>query len=84
MQTVLLSGHKWTVISPSIYTFAGYPVWLAYRPGRLSGEATGEAGWHLAINGDYDGARPWPSRDCAAAAIAQAFLEHELFGEEAL
>lgn len=74
MTTVLLSGHKWTAVSPSIYVLDGYPVWLAYN---------GEA-WYLAINGDYDGARPWPSRDCAAAAIAQAFVEHELFGKEAL
>lgn len=74
MTTVLLSGRKWHAVSPSTYTLDGYPVWLAY-----SGRA-----WYLAINGDYDGARPWPSRDCAAAAIAQAFLEHEMFGEEAL
>lgn len=74
MTTVLLSGHKWTAISPSIYTLDGYPVWLAFNGGA----------WHLAINGSYDNARSWPSRDCAAAAIAQAFLEHELFGEEAL
>lgn len=85
MTTIFLSGHKWRAVSPSTYTLDGYPVWLAYRPRAVSGEARqGEAGWYLAINGDYDGARPWPSRDCAAAAIAQAFLEHELFGEEAL
>lgn len=74
MTPILLSGHKWHAVSPSTYILAGYPVWLAFN---------GES-WYLAINGDYDGARPWPSRDCAAAAIAQAFLEHELFGEEAL
>lgn len=68
MTTVLLSGHKWHVVSPSVYVLVGYPVWLAFN---------GEA-WYLAINGSYDNARPWPSRDCAAAAIAQAFLEHEL------
>lgn len=74
MTTILLSGHKWHAVSPSLYTLDGYPVWLAFN---------GES-WYLAINGAYDGARPWPSRDCAAAAIAQAFTDHELFGEEAL
>lgn len=68
MTTILLSGHKWTAVSPSTYTLDGYPVWLAYN---------GEH-WYLAINGDYDGARPWPSRDCAAAAIADAFIDHQL------
>ena len=74
MTTRILSGLPWVAASPSLYTLDSYPVWLAYN-GRA---------WYLAINGDYDGARPWPSRDCAAAAITQAFLEHELFGEEAL
>lgn len=68
MTTLILSGHKWRVVSPSTYTLAGYPVWLAYN-GRA---------WYLAINGDYDNARPWPSRDCAAAAIAAAFIDHQL------
>lgn len=74
MTTVVLSGLPWRAVSPSIYTLAGYPVWLAYN---------GHA-WYLAINGDYAGARPWPSRNCAVAAIAQAFVEHEMFGEEVL
>lgn len=68
MKTVILAGLKWSALSPSIYVLTGYPVWLAYN-GRS---------WYLAINGDYDGARPWPSRDCAAVAIAQAFTEHRL------
>lgn len=68
MTTILLSGHKWHAVSPSTYTLVGYPVWLAYN-GRY---------WYLAINGDYDGARPWPSRNCAAAAIAAAFIDHQL------
>lgn len=67
MITRILSGLPWRAISPSIYVLQGYPVWLAYN---------GQA-WYLAINGD-DGAKPWPSRDCAAAAIAQAFIDYEL------
>lgn len=74
MTTRILSGLLWHAVSPSVYTLTGYPVWLAYN---------GHA-WYLAIDGDYDGARPWPSQDSAAAAIAQAFLDHDLFGEEAL
>lgn len=68
MTTRILSGHQWHVVSPSIYVLDGYPVWLAFNG----------AFWYLAINGDYDGARPWPSRDCAAAAIAAAFIDHQL------
>lgn len=68
MKTLTLSGLPWHAHSPSLYTLAGYPVWLHYN---------GQA-WYLAINGTYDGARPWPSRDAAASAIAAAFLEHQL------
>lgn len=68
MKTLILSGLPWRAISPSIYVLQGYPVWLTFN---------GEA-WYLAINGDYDNARPWPSRDCAAAAITAAFLDHQL------
>lgn len=74
MKTLILFGLPWTAHSPSIYVLQGYPVWLSYN---------GEC-WYLAVNGSYDNARPWPSRDCAAAAIAQAFTDFEQFEEEAL
>lgn len=68
MPLIHLSGLPWRAHGPALYTLDGYPVWLSFN-GRA---------WYLAINGSYDDARPWPSRDCAAAAIAQAFLDHEL------
>lgn len=67
MKTLTLSGHPWHVYSPSHYQLASHPVSLTY---------TGKH-WLLAFDGNYDQARPWPSRDAAAAAIAQAFIEHQ-------
>jgi hypothetical protein len=63
----LLSGHLWHAITPSYYQLDSHPVELAFD-GRH---------WYLAMFGRYDRARPWPSRDAAAAAIAAAFLEHQ-------
>lgn len=65
---IALSGLPWTVHSPSTYVLQSYPVFLHYN---------GEA-WYFAINGDFDQARPWPSRDSAASAIADAFRNHEI------
>ncbi len=65
---VNLSGHAWTAYSPSMYALDGHPIWLTCN-GRH---------WYLAFNGSYDNARPWPSRDSAASAIAAAFLDHQL------
>lgn len=65
-----LSGLPWTVHSPSTYVLQNYPVALHYN---------GDA-WYLAIGDDFpfDRSRPWPSRDSAASAIADAFLVHEI------
>lgn len=65
---ITLSGHPWHALSPSRYRLASHPITLFF-----DGEA-----WYLAFEGHTDGARPWPSRDAAAGAIAQAFLEHQL------
>jgi len=68
MTSRLLSGHHWHAITPSHYRLASHPVDLFFN---------GQA-WYLAFNDSANGARPWPSRNSAAAAIAQAFLEHQL------
>lgn len=80
MITILLSGLKWHAVSPSLYALADYPAAPGEAPQERSGVWLAYNGyaWYLAINGDYDGARPWPSRDCAAAAIAAAFIDHQL------
>lgn len=68
MVRLTLSGLPWIAYSPSVYELQGYPVRLAYDG----------AAWYLSIDNAWDGARPWPSRDAAAAAIAAAFLEHQM------
>lgn len=65
---ITLSGHTWHALSPSCYELDSHPVEL-----RFDGVA-----WYLAIGGRFDRARPWPSRDSATAAIAAAFLDHQL------
>ncbi len=67
MKHLTLAGHRWTAYSPSMLVLTGYPIKLVYN-GRA---------WYLAYDGEFDGARPWPSRDAAASAIAAAFLAHE-------
>lgn len=68
-----LSGLPWTAHSPSRYTLA-----LPTENSQLQLTFDGLA-WYLAIGTDPpDTARPWPSRDFAAAAIAAAFLDHQL------
>ena len=63
---ITLSGHAWHAFSPSHYLLASHPIGLTFN-GRH---------WYLSFEGCFDGARPWPSRDAATAAIAQAFTCH--------
>lgn len=65
-----LSGHLWHAYSPSMFALASHPITLVYN---------GQA-WYLGFNGSFANARPWPSRDAAAAAIAQAFIDHQMRG----
>ena len=67
MKRLTLSGLPWTAYSPSVYELQGYPLRLVF-----DGRA-----WYLGFNDIFEGARAWPSRDAAAAAIAAAFLEHQ-------
>ncbi len=66
MTSRLLSGHIWHATGPSSYQLASHPVTLVYN---------GQA-WYLSFNGSWANAKPWPSRDSAASAIAAAFQEH--------
>lgn len=63
----ILSGHPWHALSPSHYQLASHPIGLTFN-GRS---------WYLSFEGNYDHARPWPSRDSAASAIAQAFIDYQ-------
>jgi hypothetical protein len=66
---MIFSGHAWHAYSPSLFELASHPrVTLGYNG----------AAWYLGFDGAYNGAQPWPSRDAAAAAIAQAFIDHQL------
>jgi hypothetical protein len=64
---MILSGHHWHAYSPSHFELASHPVQLVFN---------GHA-WYLSFNGSYANAKPWPSRDAATAAIAQAFIDHQ-------
>jgi hypothetical protein len=63
---ITLSGHRWHAYSPSHFELDTHPVALTYN---------GQA-WYLGFNGSYRNAIPWPSRDAAAQAVAQAFIDH--------
>lgn len=63
-----LAGHSWTALSPSMFTLDHYPVALVYN----------SRAWYLSFDGSFANARPWPSRDEAAQAIADAFTAHQM------
>ena len=65
---MILSGHRWHAYSPSMFELSTHPVQLVFN-GQV---------WYLSFNGSFAQARPWPSRDAAAAAIAQAFIDHQM------
>jgi hypothetical protein len=62
---MILSGHHWHVHSPSLFE-------LSTHPGLLLGY-NGTA-WYLGFDDKYNMRQTWPSRDAAAEAIAQAFV----------
>jgi len=57
VEFLILSGHTWHAYSPSMFELATHPIQLVYN---------GQA-WYLGFNGSFANARPWPSRDAAAA-----------------
>lgn len=73
-----LSGHTWHAYSPSMFELASHPIQLVYSgvPYGLPSRSAKREGWYLSFNGSFADAKPWPSRDAAAAAIAQAFTCH--------